>query len=80
MALSWSPSVETSEAEERLLSRCKKAKLFVFLRRHRHELFDAAFERELIRDVPAANERQRAGGAGPAGDGDHPASVVGRVR
>jgi hypothetical protein len=52
MALSWAPTVETSEAEERILSRCKKAKLFVFLRRHRHELFDAAFERELIAMYP----------------------------
>jgi transposase len=40
MALSWLPAVDTSEAEERILARCKKAKLFVFLRRHRHELFD----------------------------------------
>jgi hypothetical protein len=53
MALSWSPPVETSDAEERILSRCKKAKLFVFLRRHRHELFDEAFERELIAMYPA---------------------------
>jgi hypothetical protein len=52
MALSWSPGVETSDAEERILSRCKKAKLFVFLRRHRHELFDAAFEGELIAMYP----------------------------
>lgn len=52
MALSWSPAVETTAAEERILSRCKKAKLFVFLRRHRHELFDAAFERELIAMYP----------------------------
>jgi len=52
MALSWSPAVETSAAEERILSRCKKAKLFVFLRRHRHELFDESFERELIAMYP----------------------------
>jgi hypothetical protein len=52
MALSWSPAVDTTEAEERILSRCTKAKLFVFLRRHRHELFDEAFERELIAMYP----------------------------
>lgn len=48
MSLVWSPPVETSEAEERILSRCKKAKLFVFLRRHRHELFDEAFQHALM--------------------------------
>lgn len=53
MALSWSPAVDTTDAEERILSRCKKAKLFVFLRRHRHELFDEAFERELIAMYPS---------------------------
>ena len=60
MALSWSPAVETTDAEERILSRCKKAKLFVFLRRHRHELFDEAFERELIAMYP-----QRTSGKAP---------------
>lgn len=52
MSLAWSPPVETSEAEERILSRCKKAKLFVFLRRHRHELFDDEFQRELMAMYP----------------------------
>lgn len=52
MSLVWSPPVETSDAEERILSRCKKAKLFVFLRRHRHELFDDAFQRELVAMYP----------------------------
>jgi hypothetical protein len=52
MALFWSPAVGTTDAEERILARCKKAKLFVFLRRHRHELFDEAFERELIAMYP----------------------------
>jgi len=52
MSLVWSPRVETSDAEERILSRCKKAKLFVFLRRHRHELFDEVFQRELVGMYP----------------------------
>lgn len=33
--------------EEWILKYCKKAKLFVFLREHRHELFDDAFQAEL---------------------------------
>ncbi len=40
MSLYWSPPAELSSEEEWLLSHCKKAKLFVFLRQHRHELFN----------------------------------------
>lgn len=43
----WSPPVELSKAEHKLLKFCKKAPLFAFLRRTRHELFDEAFQREL---------------------------------
>jgi hypothetical protein len=47
MSLYWSPPVELSSEEEWLLSHCKKAKLFVFLRQHRHTLFTDEFQREL---------------------------------
>ena len=44
----WNPSVETTPQEERLLKRlAKRRKLFGFLRRHRHRLFDEAFQAEL---------------------------------
>ena len=43
----WNPSVELSYQEERVLVRIKKAKLFVFLRKYRHELFNEAFQLEL---------------------------------
>lgn len=43
----WRPSVELSEQETHIVKRIKKAKLFVFLRKHRHELFDEAFQQEL---------------------------------
>ena len=56
MSLIWSPPVETSPAENHILSRCKKAKLYVLLRKHRHEIFDAAFQAELIGMYP---ERRR---------------------
>ena len=49
----WLPSVETSEAEKRILKRCKKSKLFIFLREHRHELFDDVFQREMLSTYPA---------------------------
>jgi hypothetical protein len=43
----WQPPVELSQQEEQIVKKIRKAKLFVFLRRHRHELFDEAFQREL---------------------------------
>jgi transposase len=43
----WQPSVELSEQEEHIMRRIRKAKLFVFLRYHRHELLDEAFQQEL---------------------------------
>jgi hypothetical protein len=44
----WKPKVECSGREERLLKLAGKSrKLFVFLRHHRHELFDDSFQDEL---------------------------------
>jgi hypothetical protein len=43
----WQPPIEPSAAEQAILKRIKRAKLFVFLREHRHELFDEAFQQEL---------------------------------
>jgi hypothetical protein len=40
----WQPSVELSVQEGQIVKQIRKAKLFVFLRRHRHELFDEAFQ------------------------------------
>src|SRR5258708_32354153 len=44
---SWHPPVESSSCEQTIIRRIKRAKLFVFLRHHRHELFDDAFQEEL---------------------------------
>ncbi len=43
----WKPSIELSKPEEQILGRIRRAKLFVFLRQHRHELFDESFQQEL---------------------------------
>jgi Transposase DDE domain/Transposase domain (DUF772) len=43
----WTPPVELSPVEQRIVKRIRRAKLFVFLREQRHELFDAAFQEEL---------------------------------
>lgn len=52
MALHWSPPVALSKREEHIVRGCKKAKLFVFLRQYRHELFDEAFQGELAAMYP----------------------------
>jgi transposase len=39
--------VEPSPAEQAVIKAVRRAKLFVFLRRHRHELFDEEFQAEL---------------------------------
>lgn len=47
-AIRWSPPEELSKREEKVCARCKRnGRLYVFLRRHRHDLFDEAFQAEL---------------------------------
>jgi Transposase DDE domain/Transposase domain (DUF772) len=51
----WEPPVVLSATEETIVKRIKRAKLFVFLRQHRHTLFDPAFQAELVtiyKDAP----------------------------
>jgi transposase len=43
----WKPPVMLAQQEEHVVTKIRKAKLFVFLRHHRHELFDEAFQEEL---------------------------------
>jgi hypothetical protein len=43
----WQPRVEPSRLEQEVIKRIKRAKLFVWLREHRHELFDADLQAEL---------------------------------
>jgi hypothetical protein len=45
----WSPPVELSPVEQTIVKRIRRAKLFVFLREWRHDLFDEAFQEELGR-------------------------------
>jgi DDE family transposase/transposase-like protein DUF772 len=51
----WEPPVALSATEQTIIKRIKRAKLFVFLRQHRHTLFDTAFQQELAtiyKDAP----------------------------
>ncbi len=43
----WQPPIELSQTEQVIMKRVKRAKLFVFLREHRHEVFNTAFQEEL---------------------------------
>jgi hypothetical protein len=43
----WRPPAEPSPAERAVIKAVRRAKLFVFLREHRHELFDERFQAEL---------------------------------
>jgi hypothetical protein len=43
----WQPPVECSRLEREVIKRIKRAKLFVWLREHRHELLDEPFQEEL---------------------------------
>jgi hypothetical protein len=43
----WEPPIEVSATEQVIVKRIRRAKLFIFLRQHRHEVFDAAFQEEL---------------------------------
>ena len=43
----WEPPIELSATERVIVKRMRRAKLFIFLREHRHEVFDAAFQEEL---------------------------------
>jgi transposase len=53
----WLPPVAPSAKEQAVMRLVKRAKLFVWLREHRHELFDEAFQAELAgllyADAPA---------------------------
>jgi hypothetical protein len=43
----WQPPVACSRLEREVIKRIKRAKLFVWLREHRHELFDEGLQAEL---------------------------------
>jgi len=43
----WKTPVALTQQEEHIVNKIRKVKLFVFLRHHRHELFDEAFQEEL---------------------------------
>jgi hypothetical protein len=53
----WRPSAEPSPAELAVIKAVRRAKLFVFLRQHRHELFSEEFQAEFYRQTLAEASR-----------------------
>lgn len=54
----WHPPIELSASEQVIVSRIRRAKLFIFLRQIRHRLFDEHFQLELAQiymDSPKGN-------------------------
>jgi hypothetical protein len=43
----WNPPIDLSSKEQKVVSGIRRAKLFIFLRQVRHELFDSEFQIEL---------------------------------
>src|SRR5438874_4950821 len=54
----WQPPVDPSPTEQTIMKRIKRAKLFVFLREHRHELFDEPLQQELATLYQASKRGQ----------------------
>ena len=53
--LLWQPPLDLFPAEQAIVKRVRRAKLFVFLRHHRHALFSETFQQELAtlyKDAP----------------------------
>lgn len=45
----WRPPIELSATEQKVAQHIRRAKVFVFLRQYRHEIFDDTFQQELAR-------------------------------
>ena len=63
----WQPPVELSAKEEQVVKRVRKAKLFVFLREYRHQIFDEAFQQELAALYQDSKQRAAADRTSPTG-------------
>jgi hypothetical protein len=48
----WQPPIALSAAEQQIVRRVRRAKLFVFLREQRHLILDAPFQEELATMYP----------------------------
>ena len=65
----WKPEVTLNQQEKQMVKKVRKAKLFVFLREYRQELFDEAFQQELASLYRKAERGQPKVGSGTVGVG-----------
>lgn len=47
----WHPPIELSPDEEEIIAHIKRAKLFIFLRHNRHELFNDQLQRRISHNL-----------------------------
>ena len=73
----WQPPVALSPAEQTIVRRVKRAKLFVFLRTQRHLIFDESYQEELATLYAEVPKGQPPIAPRSAGTGYHPAGVYG---
>ena len=45
----WAPAIELSKAEAKIMAKIRQAKLFIWLRKNRHHLFDEELPAELAK-------------------------------
>ena len=76
----WQPPVACSRLEREVIKRIKRAKLFVWLREHRHELFDEEFQGELAEMYQDKPVGQPPVPPAQLGAGDDPAGLHRRLR
>ena len=71
----WLPLAAPAPVELAVIKAVRRARLFVFLRLHRHELFDEPFQAELAQEY-AASPRRSPGARRPGCAGDDAAGLV----
>jgi hypothetical protein len=75
----WEPSIGVSAAERAIIKRIRRAKLFIFLRAQRHEIFDEGFQEELATALSRQSAWAATSGPCAFSAGDDSASVYGSL-
>ena len=78
MAKQWTPPVELSAQEERIVKPSKKSKLSEFFRRYRQRLFDEELQEKLIAGYAEVCHGKETVPPGATGTGDADAGGVRR--
>ncbi len=76
----WFSPISLTEKEQKVIARIRRAKLFIFLREVRHELFDEEFQRELGTIFARQHGRKMSDSSSSTGLGHCLASLYGNFR